>query len=272
MSNNKKQYFLAPSWDYPPDSTIKLGNIILSPSRPVPPLVSASQVAAQVSSSKHEVEWTREKMKSHKFGIWTKFVEFLGVNVGVDVASTVDDTFCFKTMSTEEFYPDDDFVVKALSSPIALRSLKQRKSLYVIVGVKTVSGAVVKRSQSKHIGGDLNVSVDATLAGSLVPISVGPFIKEKSGNKESLSFGGSDDFVFAFRVHKLSMKEPGDVRQESFIRGALFGLPDNEIRPEKPVVAAGVDCFEASDEKGKWNDAEIEDEDEDLQVFIPVRS
>ncbi|KAL7953082.1 hypothetical protein V8C34DRAFT_297866 [Trichoderma compactum] len=34
MSNQKKIFFLCPTWDYHPDGPIKLGSIILSPSAP----------------------------------------------------------------------------------------------------------------------------------------------------------------------------------------------------------------------------------------------
>lgn len=78
MANQIKQYFLAPSWDYPPNGSIALGNIIVSPTRPVPAVVAATSAAGSeglnISSTKHGVEWQKGKTNAHKFGIWTKLL------------------------------------------------------------------------------------------------------------------------------------------------------------------------------------------------------
>lgn len=77
MANQIKQYFLAPSWGYPPNGSIALGNIIVSPTRPVPAVVAAASAAGSeglISSTKHGVEWQKGKTNAHKFGIWTKLL------------------------------------------------------------------------------------------------------------------------------------------------------------------------------------------------------
>lgn len=81
MANQIKQYFLAPSWDYPPNGSIALGNIIVSPTRPVPALVTraATPTAGSeglISSTKQGVEWQKGKTNAHQFGIWTKLLVF----------------------------------------------------------------------------------------------------------------------------------------------------------------------------------------------------
>lgn len=75
MANQIKQYFLAPSWDYPPDGPIALGNIIISPSRPVPAVVTAASAVepkGKISSTKHEVQWQKGRTHAYQFGVWTK--------------------------------------------------------------------------------------------------------------------------------------------------------------------------------------------------------
>jgi hypothetical protein len=79
MSNQVKQYFLAPSWDYPPGGAIALGNIIASPARAVPAVATAASAATGqeeglIASTKHGVEWEKGKTRAHKFGIWTKLL------------------------------------------------------------------------------------------------------------------------------------------------------------------------------------------------------
>lgn len=275
MSNEVKQYFLAPSWDYPPNGPIALGNIILSPTRPVPPLCTAAKLEVEglVTSNKRDVEWKRGKTDAHKFGIWVKFLEFLGIDIGVDVSAENDEVFSFKSMHTEELFFDMKYIQAALkSSPAARRILKmQRKPLYVVVGVKTVSGAAVKRSFSRSVGGSLDVSVDAALAGSPVPASVGPSVQASSGTNESVSFGDSDDFVFAFRVQKLHFKRnKEEVQLEDHVKGALFGLGDD--RDARPGVVELSGSLDASDVPGavSLDGTTVDDEDEEVQVIVPT--
>lgn len=100
MTNETKQYFLAPSWDYPPCGPIALGNIIVSPLQPVPPLITTDDhnivPEGLITSNKHGVEWVRETTRAHKFGIWTKFIEIIGLNVRLDISSGKGDIFSFE--------------------------------------------------------------------------------------------------------------------------------------------------------------------------------
>lgn len=275
MSNEVKHYFLAPSWDYLPNGPISLGNIIVSPTRPVPPVCTAAKIETQglITSNKRDIEWKRGKTRAHKFGIWMKFLEFLSINIGVDVSTESDEVFSFKSMHTEELFFDAKYIQAVLkSSPVAQHLLtKQRQPLYIIVGVKTVSEAAVKRSRSRAVAGSLGVSVDAALAGSPVPTSVGPSVETSLGTNESVSFGGSDDFVFAFRVQKLRLKRKEDeVRLEDHMKGAMFGYGDNGDESQGVVELGGH--LDASDVTGVgFSDGiMVNDEDEEVQVIMPM--
>ncbi|KAG6356101.1 hypothetical protein INS49_015486 [Diaporthe citri] len=272
MANQIKQYFLAPSWDYPPKGSIVLGNIIVSPTRPVPPLIAVASAAGSqglISSTKHGVEWQKGKTSAHKFGIWTKFIDFLGINVGIDVSSGSDDTFRFEKMRTEEFFPDGEYINTLLKrSPVATRMLtKQHKDLFVIVGVKTVSGAAVKRAHSGNAGGSLDISIDATVAGSPVPASIGPSVVSSSEDNESVSFEGSDDFVFAFRVQKLRVKRREEnVRQEDYAKGALFEYGAGR---RKEPEALEISELNSSDGLDGFLSQGVDDEGDQAVVYVP---
>ncbi|CAN8101794.1 unnamed protein product [Discula destructiva] len=93
MSNHVKTYFLSPSWDYPPNGLLAIGNIILSPKRPVPPLYQASNEGGELVSGPHltsyknNVEWTRASSVAGKFGLWTKFLDLLGIKLDTNFSS-----------------------------------------------------------------------------------------------------------------------------------------------------------------------------------------
>lgn len=172
-------------------------------------------------------------------------------------------------MHTEEFFPGEEYIKELLqSSPVATRMLtKQHKNLFVIVGVKTVSGAAVKRTHSRNIGGSLDISIDAAVAGSPVPASVGPSVISLSGRNESVSFEGSDDFVFAFRVQKLRVKRREvDVRQENYAKGAMFeyGAAGNK-EPE----FLEMEELDASYGLGGFVSQGVDDEGDQAVVYVP---
>ena len=101
MSNLRKTYFLPPTWDYPPPphGPIRLGNLIASPSKPVPALYAApsdlntspatamgpGDGAGSFETEKKNVTWSRDKLRAGKFGVWTEFLSFLGLGVDVGV-------------------------------------------------------------------------------------------------------------------------------------------------------------------------------------------
>lgn len=172
-------------------------------------------------------------------------------------------------MHTEEFFPDEEYIKELLQrSPVATRMLtKQHKNLFVIVGVKTVSGAAVKRTHSRNIGGSLDISIDAAVAGSPVPASVGPSVVSSSGSNESVSFEGSDDFVFAFRVQKLRVKRREvDVRQENYVKGAMFGYG---AAGKKEPEFLEIEELEASDGFDGFVSQGVDDEGGQAVVHVP---
>lgn len=185
------------------------------------------------------------------------------------MSSGSDDTFRFEKMHTHERFPSEEYI-KALiqRSPVATRILAtQHKSLYVIVGVKTVSGAAVKRARYGNIGGSLDISVDAAVAGLPVPASFGPSVVFSSGSNESVSFEGSDDFVFAFRVQKLRMKRREEsVRQENYAKGAMFeyGAPEKKEHESLEISELNVsDAFDG------FASQSVDEEGDRAVVYVP---
>lgn len=185
------------------------------------------------------------------------------------MSSGSDDTFRFETMHTEEFFPDEEYI-KALvqKSPVATRMLNNlHKPVFVIVGLKTVSGATVKRARSRNIGGSMDISIDAAVAGSPVPASVGPSVTSSSGRNESVSFEGSDDFVFAFRVQKLRVKRREEqVRQEDYAKGAMFEY--GAVLKTEPEFLEFCD-LNASDDLDSFVSQGVNDEDGQAMVYVP---
>jgi hypothetical protein len=86
MANLVPEYYFAPTWDYPPDGSIKLGNIISSSKKPQRPLANIQPPEADVmKSSKDSVTYSKENMNSRDFSILTSFLSFLGVGADAGI-------------------------------------------------------------------------------------------------------------------------------------------------------------------------------------------
>ncbi|SPQ26063.1 085264aa-fb84-4513-9374-dac57e83f289 [Thermothielavioides terrestris] len=161
MANQTKQYFLAPTWDYPPNGPISLGNIILSPRAPCP----LSSPPPPPSTPP----------RPPRLGLWTKFVELVGLRLDWVAAGHTVDVFRFEQLQTEEWFPDEAFLTAALAHPAVQRRVGgwRRRAVYVVVGVKTVAGAEVKRAWYRGVqGARAEAAVDVGMAaGAPVPVT-----------------------------------------------------------------------------------------------------
>lgn len=274
MANPEKNYFLTPSFDYPPTGPIILGNIISSPKHPDKPLNNASTrpaIPAAALTTTTKTDWKSTAAKSHsgKVGIWTKFLEVVaGVGVGVGVGTSwergTENEYKFDKLETSFFEPQavGGYLESAMNAPGIIRYLSKsrgRKPLYIVKGVKIARGATAKTLRTKANGGRLGVSVDGTLMAA--PGSVGPELKAKIKKEDGVEFGGSDDFVFAYRLGRIKVdRKTGEAEEDDHNEGALFGLPGADDDKEKEKEKATFRVTEVEGDEavaGEFGEEEI---------------
>ena len=292
MANPQKTYFLAPSFDYPPTGPILLGNIISSPKYPNKPLNNASTrpaIPAAALTTITKTDWKSTAAKSHsgKVGIWAKFLEVVvGVGVSVDAGTSwergTENEYKFDKLETSFFEPQavEGYLESAMKAPGVIRYLNKsrgRKPLYIVKGVKIACGATAKTLRTKANGGRLGVSVDRALMAA--PGSVGPELEAGIKKEDGVEFGGSDDFVFAYRLGRIKVdRKMGEAEEDDHNEGALFGLPGagNDKEKEKEKVTFRVTEVEGDEAvAGEFGEEEIvetldDDEgDEKCTYIIP---
>ncbi|VUC35621.1 unnamed protein product [Clonostachys rosea] len=254
MANPEFFFFYAPTWDYPPGGPIKLGNVITSVKNPHRPLFCSPppEDSDVFKTEKKSVQYTKEKLRRGKFSILTKFLGILGfgLDIGAELASNDEETFVFDTLETTQFAPTPSYVQSCVEAKNVRRFLelsKYRKPVYIITGLKVVTGAQANTIKSRTVGGSL-------------PIGGGPEVEAKVDNKVSTKWEGSSDFVFAFRVSKVLVGEAtGEVlSEEEYRKGALLDGEDGEEKaPELSVLtveepnarAEGFDVEELMDDE-----------------------
>jgi hypothetical protein len=142
-------------------------------------------------------------------------------------------------METTQFSPTMPYLQRCLEAEGVRRFLqiaRYRKPVYVITGLKVVTGAKADSLKTHSVGGNLALELDGTVW-SGVPVSGGPGIEGKAGNTAGIKWTANDDFVFAFRVTKvIAGKTPGQVlKEEEYRKGAM--LEDRQEVVEAPKVS-----------------------------------
>jgi len=267
MANATPEYFVSRTWDFPPDGPIALGSVITSIKKPHRRLALCAPNDADVlPSSKFSVSVSKDNIKSGGFSVLTTFLSGLlglGVDVGADWEKRYADSalcptaafinlnsdekaFKFDRMDTTQFVPAEDYIKRCVDNAAVRRFLetsRYRKPVYIITGIKTVSGAEAATTTSRTVDGVIGAQVDGTISsGGVVPVGGGPEIRRGHAQKSAVSWEGSTDFVFAFKVSEVTVRKSGDVKRErDYTKGALFEH-GSELNELDAVIASVIDA------------------------------
>ncbi|CZR66936.1 uncharacterized protein PAC_16837 [Phialocephala subalpina] len=241
----------------------------------VPPLAAATAVPADKNKGKSKkigFEWTRERDKEKKFGVWTEFLSALlsiGFDAGYKRTTSIHDLYTFQEMTTIEAFSSDEHLQKMVKDPPVRKYLERfdfEKPVYVVVGTKAVSGTTVKQVLKKERSTDFKFSINTTQTGT--PASLGPELKIGNTDGDTVGFTGSSDFVFAFRIRKIVVNrnfQIADANDET--ESATLGTGDDETG--EGFVVQGLESSDsgAADLPGSKEET-VEDDDEAVRVTI----
>ncbi|KAL1596527.1 hypothetical protein SLS60_009174 [Paraconiothyrium brasiliense] len=231
MANTVPEYYFAPTWDYPPEGPIKLGNIISSSKKPHRPLANLVPVDTDVmTTNKESVTYSKEKMRSRDFSILASFLSFLGAgaDAGIRRGKSNLQNFSFDSVETVQVNPTDAYLQKCVEDDRVRLFLDNaaifRKPIYIITGVKIAKGVRAKSQASTSAGVMLGVQVDGTvLSGGAIPIGGGPSMETESSQGTTVSWETSQEFVLAYRLSKVRVDRTGAVKtEEEYRKGALL--------------------------------------------------
>jgi hypothetical protein len=150
---------------------------------------------------------------------------------------------------SEETTEYQKYIDRCIKAPVVRRYLERKrffKHVYVITGLKTVSGARCETTRSCSAQTILGAQIDGTiLSGGMAPVGGGPKVRSGRAKKLNVSWKGSSDFVLAFKVSKVYVTPDGEVNKEKeYLKGAFLELPpENEefIKLAAFVEQPGVD-------------------------------
>ncbi|KAK6206545.1 hypothetical protein LQW54_007615 [Pestalotiopsis sp. IQ-011] len=254
MADRQKFFFYAPTWDYPPNGPIKLGNVLSSVGTPQRPLICMPPEDDNdiFSTLKTNAEYAQEKLVSGKFSILTKFLSTLGFGIDIGAQKGRSEKFSFDTIATTQFVPSPAYLQHCAEATSVRRYLEQtryRKPIYIITGLKVVTGIQANTHRGRNVAGNVAIEVDGTVwSGGAVPVGGGPSMESSVSNTTGRRWEDAGDLVFAFRVSRVLVnKKSGLVRsEEEYQKGAMLDhksqnalgvqLSTSEIRGTDPEV------------------------------------
>lgn len=242
------------------------------------PLYTISPEEGILTTEKKDLEFSTEKLREGKFSLFTRFLSVvtgLGIDVSGEGSGKREELFHFARIETTTFTPSTSYIESVIDTPRVRQFLKtatrvRSASIYILTGLKTVSGAKAKTLTTRSRGVNLGIDVDGNLF-SGIPIGGGPEISGKAEAQSQVSWEGSSDFVFAFRVRRVKVSKDGEVKsEEDYTKGANFGVAKGTIN--EPTLRFAVDDNDLGELEGwnaeqGWRSVEVVDEDEIVECF-----
>jgi hypothetical protein len=192
------------------------------------------------------VDVSTANLRAKNLGVFTRVTGVGGGNINLEWTEAHDKVFSFERVVTVEFWPsykyiDACFGTKDIESILQLTNYKP---LYLITGIKTVTGAQAQSEDSKTMNVDGSGELDASgVSGGTAPIQGGTNAGAKKEDKLGVSYKSSSDFVFAFRVKKITVsKKTKEAIMEDMTKGTLL---DGEQR-STPLSFEVEDFIDAS--------------------------
>ncbi|KAN0108874.1 hypothetical protein V8E51_008616 [Hyaloscypha variabilis] len=187
---SRKTYFRMPSFDYPPNGRIQLGQIITSPIDPYERLV--------VRNTKTDYNEVIEKARKGTVGLWVQFLaSFFGIGGDVSAKWVTEHSqiFQFRELEANCFEPEDKYLIDSIANSEKIRDHIQKspgKSLYMVTGLKIAHGAKIVLQEKQGHGLNAKLGVDATvLTGG--PVKGGPAFMINNSQHTKIEIGGSKE-------------------------------------------------------------------------------
>ncbi|KAL8365505.1 hypothetical protein RB595_004359 [Gaeumannomyces hyphopodioides] len=279
MANLVKFYFYSPTWDIPPGGPLQIGNVLKSIETPTEP-ISRVLPPDTLKLEKTEVVIAPSAVENGRFTILARFLSFCELSGGASFETSNASRHSIDRIVTEEILFTDDQNVATAANEVPpphprdvywqqcinmprvkafLKSSKCKKPVYVVTGIKTVYGgsaaSLASSSRGRGIGGGLD---GAAATGGAVPLALGAGASLGGGESLEASWGGSNPFVLAFRVRRLTAERAtGEVVDKGdYNKGAKLGCEGEGEQSKGPDVQFLVSTAEDADDEG-YDKAEV---------------
>ncbi|KAH6884847.1 hypothetical protein B0T10DRAFT_97852 [Thelonectria olida] len=255
------------SRDFPPDASLKLGQILSDPKNPHTQLVfrKGKLIPARIQLNKSccsNLELERSDELENRFNAWAKvFGRPLGLSGEAKTTNKWEENWTFEELHGEVMPFDYKFGEEALKDDNVKRWIESQffmakcwKRLYMVTGVRWAKGAKLQSKRDKTFNYNATVGADLT---PKVPLhlAVGAGTEGAEGQKQS--FEKASDFVFQYCLYEI--KYSGKFKASAHKHGETEADSDDE----EPVATPGPTEIESLTFMGFGEAIEAEDIEEE---------
>jgi hypothetical protein len=232
-----KTYFLVPHYDFPADGPVRLGSLILDPQEPGESINEGKivEISSPIyTSTKENWEQSIELSTNGRTGLWARCVNILGLggNIGASCDATTVEHYQFRDLETKYFSPSPTYLTAACNAPGVRAFLKGTRyaPIYMVTSLKIVHGpdAEVTSRRSMAREGHANMGLHGLMGASPFALDAGD-LSVRNARTATSSFDGSSDFVFAYRLGKITFSPDAE------------GVPIPKHQLHKVGAVLGVD-------------------------------
>lgn len=235
--SKEKTYFCMSSEDYAPGKLILLGQIITQLKKPWEKLTGPPSNPPLDIHTAYKTDFQRESTKgvSGSLGLFANFAAVLTGNASTEARATSSQqasTICkCSKLETQFFEPTIEYANTVVKIPAVKHFLDKNmftgRSVYVITGIKVARGASITKIRRNGLAIDASAGISTG-----AQTSIGPSVSVEKMSMETESFGDSSDFVYAYRLRKISVNRQGKASSREVTGGELHGYDGSDSDEE----------------------------------------
>jgi len=245
MAPPAKTYLMVPNFDFPTDSSIQLGNILVDPFTPHRPLASLTsdkwpELTESVQKNRAIV---REEGDDANFSLWLQALQIVGAKAGVKYGKNGKNEYNMAALRTSFFRtdPNDEDIKELLNAPKVqntMRSTFWSRPVFMISGLKVAEGFSLSSEAITHRAGNVGGSAAIT---PQVSLGVDSGVSGVRGEKDS--FLSEENIIVAYQLLKILRKGRAIEISEHHPKAGFLGDEDkrqelsDEIEKDTATIA-----------------------------------
>ncbi|KAG8674144.1 hypothetical protein FPOAC2_00120 [Fusarium poae] len=203
-------YILAPSFNYHPDTSICIGDIVQYPEDPTKPLSSIPKAKLEKLVTSHfdyDNELSNQNTQSLRGSVWANFLEYASARTGSGAADESLDEYTIRRLETIYFIkqPTDKEAAERVKEDLVQAAVNSgilgKKPVFMITGLKVARGFqwTSKANSTKNVDGEV--------AAKFTPdVGAGTEYDYSRGNTVEKSSRTGQDIIFAYQLHIITHK------------------------------------------------------------------
>lgn len=275
MPRTYNRWIFTKSCEFAPDGNLRLGQILAEPKdpayvlQPLGPLPLPDLIKPEITSRENISIQDRSEL-SAQFGAWAQ-LGYIPIHIKSNAAvSRIHDfEWYFEKLESRIMSPDIKYVEGAMRHgdvEASLRNFHFKRRVYMVTGVRIVSGARMRRKNTSSTSGE-------TSAQGGPPdqfVTAGGRAQFTANSLDSEAFDKATDFVFAYRLNEVKYR--GKVTHKPYTGGEAASADEPQAPKEGEVEVMDFEVLKVSDIPLSGGSAEFERVDvpdyEEMECFV----